>query len=167
MRNAISPRNYLTAPPYVVYISGRIILERLPLDLPIQLLDETRYTQLATLFQFLPPVVEVAREMGGMLSRLHHRASVDARDVEFVPGGDGGAGFTFFLIDFNQASAAIKYFALSLIYNVSGEAVGQASGIHRSARLSLFRKRPVLSPPPQVRHTLQSLQDRLLGCVWR
>jgi len=93
-------------------------------------LDETRYTQLATLFQFLPPAAEVAREMGSMLSRLHHRASVDARDVEFVLGGDGGAGFTFFLIDFNQASVVIKYFALSSIYHVSGEAMGQASGIH-------------------------------------
>lgn len=73
-------------------------------------LDEPRYTQLATLFQSLPPAVDVACAMGDMLFRLHHRASVDARDVEFVLGGDGGGGFTFFLIDFNQASAVIKLF---------------------------------------------------------
>ena len=72
-------------------------------------LDETRYAQLNTLFQFLPSAVDVARAMGSMLFRLHHRASVDARDVEFVLGGDGGAGFTFFLIDFNQASVLIKH----------------------------------------------------------
>ena len=100
-----SPRNYLTAPPYVVHISGGTIIGAAPsrfantTNFP---LDETRYTQLATLFQFPPPAVEVAREMGSMLSRLHHQASVDARDVEFVLGGDGGAGFAFFLIDFNR-----------------------------------------------------------------
>jgi len=43
-------------------------------------LDETRYIQPATLFQFLPPAAEDARGMGNMLSRLYHRASVDARD---------------------------------------------------------------------------------------
>ena len=67
-------------------------------------LDEARYTQLATLFGFLPSAVDVARAMGDMLFRLHHLASVDARDVEFILGGDGGAGLTFVLIDFNQAS---------------------------------------------------------------
>jgi hypothetical protein len=77
-------------------------------------LDEARYSQMATLFHFLPPAVDVARAMGNMLSRLHHRASVDARDVEFVLGGDGGAGFTFFLIDFNQASAVINRFCVVL-----------------------------------------------------
>ncbi|KAF8869604.1 hypothetical protein CPB85DRAFT_1357638 [Mucidula mucida] len=40
----------------------------------------------------LPSVHEVAWGMGEMLARLHYRASVDARDVEFVLGGDGGAG---------------------------------------------------------------------------
>jgi len=114
-------------------------------------LDETRYTQLTTLFEFLPPAAEVARAIGSMLFCLHHRASVDARDVEFVLAGDGGAGFTFFLIDFNQASVVIKWFSTTLsIHHVPGATVGQASGIHRSARLSLFRERPVLSSPSQV-----------------
>ena len=71
-------------------------------------LDEARYTQLAELFTFLPSASDIARGMGSMLFRLHQRASVDARDVEFILGGDGGAGFTFFLIDFNQASASIE-----------------------------------------------------------
>ena len=73
-------------------------------------LDETRYTQLATLFEYLPPAADVARAMGDMLFRLHHLASVDARDVEFVLGGDDEAGFTFFVIDFNQVGAAVKSF---------------------------------------------------------
>jgi len=73
-------------------------------------LDETRYTQLATLFEFLPPAADVARAMGDMLFRLHHLASVDARDIEFVLGGDGGAGFTFFIIDFNQAGLVVNSF---------------------------------------------------------
>lgn len=87
-------------------------------------LDETRYTQLATLTQLLPSAVDVARAIGNMLFRLHHLASVDARDVEFVLGGDGGAGFTFSLIDFNQASAAIKRSCTFSIYHVSGSTVG-------------------------------------------
>ena len=37
--------------------------------------------------------------MGSMLSRLHHRASVDACDVEFVPGGDGQLVSAFFAND--------------------------------------------------------------------
>lgn len=71
-------------------------------------LDETRYTQLAELFQLLPPASVIAGGMGSMLFWLHHNASIDARDVEFILGGDGGAGFRPFLIDFNQASAVTK-----------------------------------------------------------
>ena len=87
-------------------------------------LDETRYTQLATQFQFLPSAVDVARAMGNILFRLHHLASVDARDVEFVLGGDGGAVFTFFLIDFDQASIAVRSPYTLSAYRVSGTAVG-------------------------------------------
>lgn len=35
--------------------------------------------------------------MGEMLSLLHYKAWVDARDIEFALGGDGEAGFTFFM----------------------------------------------------------------------
>ena len=87
-------------------------------------LDETRYTQLATLFKFLPPAADVARAMGDMLFRLHHLTSVDARDVEFVLGGDGGAGFTFFVIDFNQAGLVTKCFGTFSIYHISGADMG-------------------------------------------
>ena len=87
-------------------------------------LDEARYTQLATVFQFLPSAIDVARAMGSMLFRLHHLASVDARDVEFVLGGDGGAGFTFFLIDFNQASRVVKRFCNFSICCTSGAVMG-------------------------------------------
>ncbi len=56
-------------------------------------LDEDRYGLLYSAFPgCLPSVHEVAWGMGEMLARLHYRASVDARDVEFVLGGDGGAG---------------------------------------------------------------------------
>ncbi|KAF9046826.1 hypothetical protein BDZ89DRAFT_1108647 [Hymenopellis radicata] len=65
-------------------------------------LDEGRYNTLASLFPRLPSVTEVVQGMAEMLARLHYRASMDARDVEFVLGGDGGSGFTFFVIDFNQ-----------------------------------------------------------------
>jgi len=90
-------------------------------------LDETRFTQLATLFEYLPPAADVARAMGDMLFRLHHLASVDARDVEFVLGGDGGAGFTFFVIDFNQAGAAVKFFPTFSIYRISGAVMVEVS----------------------------------------
>lgn len=86
-------------------------------------LDETRYTELTTSFQFLPLVIDVARAMGVMLSRLHHLASVDARDVEFILGGDGGAGFTFFLIDFNQVVRQSCILVL-LTHHTSGATMG-------------------------------------------
>ena len=129
-------------------------------------LDETRYTQMATLFEYLPPAADVARAIGDMLFRLHHLASVDARDVEFVLGGDGGAGFTFFVIDFNQAGVAVRSLCTFSIYHISGAAMGQASRIHRPARFSLLRERPVLPSPPYFRHSLQRLQGRLLGELW-
>ena len=66
-------------------------------------LDEQRYVNLFESFpELLDPVNVVASEMGEMLSRLHFKACVDARDVEFVLGGDGGGGFTYFVIDYNQ-----------------------------------------------------------------
>ncbi|KAF9046825.1 hypothetical protein BDZ89DRAFT_1155091 [Hymenopellis radicata] len=65
-------------------------------------LDEGRYNTLVSIFPELPSATEVAQGIAEMLARLHYRASIDARDVEFILGGDGGAGFTFFVIDFNQ-----------------------------------------------------------------
>lgn len=51
----------------------------------------------------LPSAEEVALEMGDMLARIHWRAGFDARDVEFVMGGDGmTSSVTFYVIDFNQ-----------------------------------------------------------------
>ncbi|KAK7027316.1 Class II abasic (AP) endonuclease [Paramarasmius palmivorus] len=65
-------------------------------------LDQSRYMRLCSEFpDILSPLNEVVEGMGEMLARLHFKASVDARNVEFVL-GDGAGGFTFFLIDFNQ-----------------------------------------------------------------
>lgn len=51
----------------------------------------------------LPSAEEVALEMGDMLARIHWRAGLDARDVEFIMGGDGiTSSITFYVIDFNQ-----------------------------------------------------------------
>jgi hypothetical protein len=65
-------------------------------------LDVARYTALAARLP-LPPVAEVVEGMGEMLARLHWRGNVDGRDIEFVMGGDGYEGISFFVIDFNQA----------------------------------------------------------------
>ena len=50
----------------------------------------------------LPSVLDVAWGMGLMLGRLHVVGGCDARGVEFVLGGDGGAGCSFYILDFNQ-----------------------------------------------------------------
>ncbi|TGZ76574.1 hypothetical protein EX30DRAFT_344794 [Ascodesmis nigricans] len=39
---------------------------------------------------------------GDMLSKMHFRTGFDARDVEFVLGGDGWRGVKPFILDFNQ-----------------------------------------------------------------
>jgi hypothetical protein len=71
------------------------------------LLDVQRYEWLrATLndkMQLdLSSAEEVALEMGEMLGKIHWRGGYDARDVEFIVGGDGSTGVTFYVIDFNQ-----------------------------------------------------------------
>lgn len=51
----------------------------------------------------LPSAEEVALEMGDMLASIHWRAGLDARNVEFIMGGDGiTSSITFYVIDFNQ-----------------------------------------------------------------
>lgn len=60
------------------------------------------YTDEEREFIGLPPVEAVAEAMGEMLGRLHVWGGCDARDVEFVLGGDGGDGASFLVIDFNQ-----------------------------------------------------------------
>ena len=119
-------------------------------------LDETRYTQLATLFQFLPPVAEVARAMGSMLFRLHHRASVDARDVEFVLAGDGGAGFTFFLIDFNQASVVIRCLCtiLNLLRLRCGHGTSVRNPLTSSSQPFSQTTRTILAPASPTHSTI-------------
>ncbi|CDO74247.1 hypothetical protein BN946_scf184536.g2 [Trametes cinnabarina] len=71
-------------------------------------LDADRYAMLRSYLTILPPASEVAEGMGEMLGRMHNVAGVDARDVEFVLGGDGSGGYTFFIIDFNQASLQLS-----------------------------------------------------------
>ncbi|TCD63580.1 hypothetical protein EIP91_005219 [Steccherinum ochraceum] len=72
-------------------------------------LDEQRYTKLFEDFShLLQPADEVARGMGEILAKLHYKARVDGRDIEFVLGGTGGADFTYFIIDFNQVRAWTK-----------------------------------------------------------
>ncbi|KAJ7361379.1 hypothetical protein DFH08DRAFT_683851, partial [Mycena albidolilacea] len=68
-------------------------------------LNEDRYNVLGNAFANLCPLpvaADVARGMGEMLGRLHHTARVDARDMEFVLGGDGSDGCTYFIIGYNQ-----------------------------------------------------------------
>ncbi|KIY52170.1 hypothetical protein FISHEDRAFT_35658 [Fistulina hepatica ATCC 64428] len=66
-------------------------------------LDAARYTQLRRRFpRELDSIENVAHGMGEMLGRLHGRAGVDGRDVEFVLGGDGMFGCSYWVIDFNQ-----------------------------------------------------------------
>ncbi|EKM55040.1 uncharacterized protein PHACADRAFT_208569 [Phanerochaete carnosa HHB-10118-sp] len=50
----------------------------------------------------LMPLNDVARGMGEVLGHIHWRLGYDARDIEFVMGGDGYHGVTFQVIDFNQ-----------------------------------------------------------------
>jgi hypothetical protein len=70
-------------------------------------LDVRRYEWLrATLKEksdmVLPSAEEVALEMGEMLGKIHWLGGYDARDVEFVMGGDGLNGVLFYVLDFNQ-----------------------------------------------------------------
>ncbi|KAK7692602.1 hypothetical protein QCA50_004234 [Cerrena zonata] len=67
-------------------------------------LDAARYTHLRESVPKieLPELTEVAWGMGESLGRLHFLGGYDARDVEFVLGGDGFSGLSFYLIDFNQ-----------------------------------------------------------------
>ncbi|KAL6300363.1 hypothetical protein BKA93DRAFT_536326 [Sparassis latifolia] len=65
-------------------------------------LDVVRYRLMTEQLPGLQTVEEVAFGMGEMLGRLHWRGGYDARDVEFVLGGDGISGFRYFVIDFNQ-----------------------------------------------------------------
>lgn len=52
---------------------------------------------------WLPSAEEVALEMRDMLARIYWRAGFDARDVEFIMGGDGITSYiTFYVIDYNQ-----------------------------------------------------------------
>ncbi|KAJ7270873.1 hypothetical protein C8J57DRAFT_1716111 [Mycena rebaudengoi] len=65
-------------------------------------LDEARYENLRGAVADLHTLSEVAQGMGEMLARLHFRGLVDARDIEFVLGGDGYGDHTFYIIDFDQ-----------------------------------------------------------------
>lgn len=66
-------------------------------------LDATRYTAIHEQFPAVSyPVQDVARGMGEMLARMHFRAGVDARDVEFVLGSCGDSRLSYTVIDFNQ-----------------------------------------------------------------
>ncbi|KAK0452871.1 uncharacterized protein EV420DRAFT_627649 [Desarmillaria tabescens] len=69
-------------------------------------LDVARYRQLASseggTAGDLPSTEIVAEAMGNMLGRIHICGGYDARDIEFVLGGNGFSGFAFYVIDFNQ-----------------------------------------------------------------
>ncbi|KZT00360.1 uncharacterized protein LAESUDRAFT_718217 [Laetiporus sulphureus 93-53] len=65
-------------------------------------LDVARYRLLTERVPGLETAEQVAFGMGEMLGRIHWHGSYDARDVEFVLGGDGISGFCYFVIDFNQ-----------------------------------------------------------------
>lgn len=57
---------------------------------------------LDNLAEDLLPIEVVAQGMGEMLSKIHWTAGYDARDIEFVMGGDA-FGVRYYAIDFNQA----------------------------------------------------------------
>ncbi|KAI0718576.1 hypothetical protein C8T65DRAFT_706758 [Cerioporus squamosus] len=66
-------------------------------------LDCARYEALTAAypdFQVSPEAI--ARGIGETLGHIHLCAGYDGRDIEFVLGGDGGGGFSFWVIDFNQ-----------------------------------------------------------------
>ncbi len=70
-------------------------------------LDVARYQALMKAYpDFEVTPEDVAKGMGETLGRIHLRAGYDARDIEFVLGGDGGGGFSFWVIDFNQVCVA-------------------------------------------------------------
>ena len=52
----------------------------------------------------LPPVLELVGYMGQTLGKIHFYAGYDARDVEFICGGDGWSEACFYVIDFNQVN---------------------------------------------------------------
>lgn len=64
-------------------------------------IDLARYTTLAKTLD-LADIKEVIAGMGDMLARLHWRGNSDGRDIEWVLGGDGFGGISYFVIDFNQ-----------------------------------------------------------------
>lgn len=72
-------------------------------------LDEAQYLGVRAVATELPDSAAVARGMGQMLARLHFLARVDARDIEFVLGGDGYFGHRFYIIDFNQVYPFVRF----------------------------------------------------------
>jgi len=65
-------------------------------------LDAAEYKQLYEEFEVVEEPERVARAMGEMLASIHWHAGYDARDVEFIMGGDGLRELTYYVIDFNQ-----------------------------------------------------------------
>lgn len=86
-------------------------------------LDPVRYRRLQQLQELstrgLSILEEVAYGMGEMLGRIHWRGGYDARDIEFVFGGDGYDGCSYNVIDFNQVGYhLVVLILLSSRYNI-------------------------------------------------
>lgn len=116
LRNAYFPQAYISPGPKIcrLYLGksypstpGRFFnSENFPLDV-------ARYTHLRDSSDVeFPELSEVAEGIGEMLGRFHFIGGYNARDVEFVLGGNVYTGFSFYLIDFNQVSFIYIYISV-------------------------------------------------------
>jgi hypothetical protein len=76
-----------------------------PLD--VQRYEWFRATSKERFNMILPSAEKVAEHMGEILGWIHWICGYDARDVEFVIGGDGFNGVLFYVLDFNQVPTLI------------------------------------------------------------
>lgn len=116
LRNAYFPQAYISPGPKICRLypgksypstPGRFFnSENFPLDV-------ARYTHLRDSSDVeFPELSEVAEGIGEMLGRFHFIGGYNARDVEFVLGGNVYTGFSFYLIDFNQVSFIYIYISV-------------------------------------------------------
>jgi hypothetical protein len=106
-------------------------------------LDVGRYNRLADALEdiaVLPPLNNVAKGMGRVLSQLHWGVGVDGMDAELVLGGDGLHGLRCWVLDFNQCVRWLVPIPLANLGSKSLTSGDYASGDLKEGAIRLARR---------------------------
>jgi hypothetical protein len=106
-------------------------------------LDVGRYNRLSDALEdiaVLPPLSNVARGMGTVLSQLHWGVGVDGMDAELVMGGDGLHGLRCWVLDFNQCARWLVPTPLANLGTKSLTSGAYASGDLKEGAIRLARR---------------------------